>query len=89
MKILAFWDVKHNSPSNVSYVLSGIQSKFGLAVENYDPDTVEGANACSRYSVSSFPTIIALANTGMVLQTWRGGLYPSLDEIQYYVDRNQ
>ena len=88
MRVLAFFAAKQGVPSNVSYASSSIRSTFNISVENFDIESYEGKTACSTYGVSSFPAFVAVANSGMILQKWQGGSAPTMDELRYYIERN-
>jgi|GEM_PF-2216586 thioredoxin-related protein len=89
MRILAFWVAKEGMPSQISSFEFGVASPLGLRVEHIDVKSYDGERLANQYGVNSLPTIVALANSGLVLQTWHGYDMPTRDHLKYYIDRNQ
>ena len=76
-------------------------SEFARAVEEYAHDierqqaikpelisveTREGANLASLYDIVQYPTILALRNTGELLQFWSGEQLPLMNEVAAYAN---
>jgi thioredoxin-related protein len=87
MRILAFWVAKSGKPASVSGFEFSTASKLGLRVEHIDTESYRGEQLVKQYHVNSLPTIIALSNAGMVLQTWSGYDQPTTEQLGYYIER--
>ena len=57
----------------------------GNKVELLSVNTRDGAATASLYDVMSYPTILALANDGSVLNMWEGENLPLMDEVASYI----
>ncbi|MGO3701592.1 MAG: hypothetical protein ACTJG2_00160 [Candidatus Saccharimonadales bacterium] len=64
------------------------ERRLGRTVETIDPDTPEGADICRLYGIVEYPTVLATANDGSLLQMWRGVPLPLIDEVSYYDQAN-
>ena len=56
----------------------------GHELEVLDPESREGESFCRAYDIVEYPTILAIANDGQLLQMWRGRPLPLFDEVAYY-----
>ena len=61
------------------------QHNLGDKVELVSVNTREGAATASLYDVVAYPTIIAMANDGRLLNLWQGKPLPLMDEVAGYV----
>jgi hypothetical protein len=57
----------------------------GSKIELLSVNTRDGAATASLYDVMSYPTILALANDGSVLNAWEGENLPLMDEVASYI----
>lgn len=89
MRILAFWVAKNGKPSSLSGMEFGVLKGMGLLLEHIDAESYQGRQLVQQYRINSFPAIVALSKTGMVLQTWYGYDQPTRDQLKYYIDRGQ
>ena len=89
MRILAFWVAKEGMPSQISGFEFSVASTLGLRVEHTDPKSYEGERLAQQYGINSLPAVVAVSNSGMVLQKWFGYDMPTRDQLKYYIDRNQ
>lgn len=75
-------------------------SEYARAVEDYlrdferqtgrqpqilDPETPDGADFCRAYDIVEYPTVIALDDSGIMQNIWRGMPLPTISELSYYV----
>jgi len=60
-----------------------------INVEVVDVDAREGIAMASMYDVMRFPTIIAMADDGTVLNMWQGEDMPLMDEVASYAYSGQ
>ena len=89
MRILEFWINKEGKPTQISGFEYSVAGPLGLTIAQYDPTSYEGEKLASQYNVHQLPAIIAVANSGMVLQSWFGYNMPTKDQLKYYIDRGQ
>jgi hypothetical protein len=61
------------------------QHDMGNKVELVSVNTRDGSATAALYDVWSFPTILALADDGHVLNMWQGEPLPLMDEVAGYV----
>lgn len=54
-------------------------------LEEYSPDTRDGAHICELYDVVEYPTIVATKENGELRNMWRGVPLPTIGEVSYYV----
>lgn len=54
-------------------------------VELLSVNTRDGAATASLYDVMAYPTIMALADNGSVLNMWQGETLPLMDEVASYM----
>ena len=57
----------------------------GHELETVDPDTADGAQFCRVYDIVEYPTVIAMADDGQLLNMWRGTPLPTISEVSFYV----
>jgi hypothetical protein len=60
------------------------EHRTGRAFSKYDVNTRDGAAMASLYDVMQYPTVMALADDGQMLQMWQGGKLPLINEVTYY-----
>ena len=60
----------------------------GRDSETVDPDSREGADFCRTYDIIEYPTVIAIAEDGSALKTWKGIDLPLMNEVAYYDNPN-
>lgn len=48
-------------------------------------DTPEGDNLARLYDVVAYPTIVAVAGDGNLLQSWQGLPFPLMNDLAAYV----
>jgi hypothetical protein len=52
-------------------------------------DGRDGIATASLYDIMQFPAILALANDGVLLQSWQGAQLPRIDEVVSYFVASQ
>lgn len=54
-------------------------------IELLDVDSVEGSQTAALYDVLAFPTVLAVANDGVLQHHWDGSeTMPLIGEVSYY-----
>ena len=57
----------------------------GHDLETMNPESLPGISFCGAYDILEYPTIVALSDSGQLLNQWRGLPLPTLSEVSYYV----
>jgi len=60
------------------------QYRTGRSFIMYDVNTRDGAAMASLYDVMRYPSVLALADDGQMLQLWDGEQLPLINEVSYY-----
>lgn len=58
----------------------------GKELPAVDVNTRDGAYQAQVYDVMKFPSILAVDDTGKMLQVWNADMLPRFDEVSYYVE---
>ncbi|MEK7153796.1 MAG: hypothetical protein AAB834_07640 [Patescibacteria group bacterium] len=61
------------------------QHDLGNKVELLSVNTRDGASMATLYDIWTFPTIVAVADDGHLLNAWQGEPLPLMDEVAGYV----
>lgn len=64
--------------------LHDFERRTGKKLEEVDPEKRENIGFIEAYDVVEYPTILALADDGRVLNMWRGRPLPTINEVSYY-----
>lgn len=64
--------------------LREFERRTGRELEVVDPDGREGSEFVRVYGVMEYPTILALGDDGRVMNSWRGEMLPTIDEVSFY-----
>lgn len=65
--------------------LRDFEKQTGRQLESVDPDSLEGIDLCRVYDIVEYPTVVAMSDEGMALNSWRGLPLPTISEVSYYV----
>lgn len=86
MKVVVVWKRGTEYGREMEEWIHGFSLVFGREVESIDPDTKDGDEFARIYEIVEYPTILALDESGKVLEMWRGLPLPTLNEVSYYAD---
>lgn len=84
MKTLVVYKVESDHARDVMTFLADFKRQTGRELEAVDPETREGASFCRTYDVVEYPTVVALDDTGVLQNMWRGLPLPTISEVSYY-----
>ena len=85
MKVIVLYRPNSEHARQIETFIQDYHNQHGNArLEVLDIDSREGSALASLYDIMRYPTILALANDGMVLKTWEGDALPLMDEVAYY-----
>lgn len=88
MKVLILYRPNSDHESEVRAFVRDLRQLHGIdgdRLELVSINTRDGSATASLYDVMSYPSILALANDGSVLNMWQGMPLPLMDEIVGYV----
>ncbi len=85
MRVLIVYKDKSDHAREVIDYMADFQRTTGQLLETLDPDTPSGMDFCRVYDIVEYPTIIALTDTGVMQNMWRGRPLPLISEVSYYV----
>jgi len=87
MKVLILYrpDSEHATPVESFVRDFQHQHDTGTKVELLSVNTRDGSSMASLYDIWAFPTVMALADDGRVLNTWQGEPLPLMNEVAGYV----
>lgn len=60
------------------------EHRTGRSFTMYDVNTRDGAAMASLYDIMQYPSILALADDGQLMQMWQGEHLPLINEVTYY-----
>ena len=65
--------------------LRDFERQTSYKLETVDPESRQGADFCRAYDIVEYPSVIALADDGQILNLWRGLPMPLISEVSFYV----
>jgi len=86
VKVLILYRPKSEHATKVESFVRDFQHQHdtGVKVELVSADTREGAATASLYDIWAFPTVMALADDGHMLNMWQGDSLPLMSEVAAY-----
>lgn len=81
--VVVYKDVSDHGREVREYV-DDFKRQTGLKIEVMDPDSGRNDFFLRAYDIVEYPTILAIADDGRLLQIWRGRPLPLFDEVAYY-----
>lgn len=84
MKVVVVWKRETEYGREMEDWIRGFDSVFGREVESINPETREGDEFAKMYDIVEYPSILALDDSGKLLEMWRGLPLPTLNEVSYY-----
>jgi hypothetical protein len=86
MKVLIFYRPNSEHATMVETFVRDFQHQHDLGerVELISMDTREGAATATLYDIWDFPTVMAIADDGHMLNMWQGQPMPLMDEVAGY-----
>jgi thioredoxin-like negative regulator of GroEL len=86
MKVLILYRPNSEHASTVESFVRDFQHQhdMGEKVELVSVNTRDGASTAALYDIWEFPTVVALAGDGHMLNMWQGLPLPLMDEVVAY-----
>jgi len=69
----------------VTDYLRDFKRQTGHDLEIIDPESPDGASFSRTYDIVEYPTMMAIADDGVMHNMWRGLPLPTLSEVSFYV----
>lgn len=84
MRAVVVYRVESDHAREVIDYLRDYKRQTGRELEEVDPESRDGADFCRTYDIVEYPSIIALSDSGRLLNMWRGRPLPTISEVSYY-----
>lgn len=84
MKAIVVYKPVSEHARDVDTYLRDFARQTGRIVETLDPETREGEAFCRAYDIVEYPSVIALDDSGKLLNFWKGLPLPTISEVSYY-----
>ena len=84
MRIVVVYKDARDHGSEVREYVDDFEKQTGLEIEQKNPDDGRNQFFLRAYDIVEYPTILAIADDGQLLQMWHGQPLPLIDEVAYY-----
>ena len=84
MRIVVVYKDASDHGREVREYVDDFEKQTGLEIEQKNPDDGRNQFFLRAYNIVEYPTILAIADDGRLLQIWRGRPLPLFDEVAYY-----
>lgn len=89
VKVLVLYQPNSEFASNAESYVRDFQRQHDLGnkMELVSVNTRDGAATASLYDIMAYPSVLAIADDGSVLNVWVGPQMPLMDEVAGYLYR--
>ncbi|QWB91089.1 MAG: hypothetical protein HXL38_000740 [Candidatus Saccharimonas sp.] len=84
MRIVVVYKDASDHGREVREYVDDFEKQTGLEIEQKNPDDGRNQFFLRAYDIVEYPTILAIADDGRLLQMWHGQPLPLIDEVAYY-----
>jgi hypothetical protein len=84
MKVVIVYKNESEHARPVLDFLRDFERQTGRSIETLDPESVEGELFCRAYDIVEYPTTIAISDSNVMQNLWRGLPLPTISEVSYY-----
>ena len=84
MRIVVVYKDASDHGREVREYVDDFEKQTGLEIEQKNPDHGRNQFFLRAYDIVEYPTILAIADDGRLLQMWHGQPLPLIDEVAYY-----
>lgn len=84
MKVTIVYKEESDHARDVMTFMREYERQTGRELATIDPETAEGAQFCRTYDIVEYPSVIAMNDTGVLQNLWRGVPLPLISEVSYY-----
>jgi hypothetical protein len=85
MKTVIVYKDESDHAREVLDYLRDFKRQTGHDLETIDPDTPDGTDFCRAYDIVEYPSVVAISDSGVMQNLWRGRPLPTISEVSYYV----
>lgn len=85
MRVIVIYREEADYSRAVDDFLHDFEHQTGHTLEVNGPDSADGIGFCETYGIMEYPTIIAIDDSGLMQNMWRGLPLPTISEVSYYV----
>lgn len=85
MRTFVVYKVESDHARPVMDFLRDFERQTGRQIEVVDPETRAGIATCETYDIVEYPSVVALDDSGVMQNIWRGLPMPTISELSYYV----
>ena len=85
MRVVVIYKERTDYARRVEEYIGDFKRQTGHDLETMNPESLPGISFCTTYDILEYPTIVALSDSGQLLNQWRGLPLPTLSEVSYYV----
>jgi hypothetical protein len=85
MRVVLVYKQAMDYSRQVDEYLHDFEKQTGHTLQIMDPESPEGVSFAKAHDLWEFPSVVALADDGSVLNTWKGLPLPLINELSYYV----
>ncbi|MBR2864396.1 hypothetical protein IKG12_01890 [Candidatus Saccharibacteria bacterium] len=88
MRVVIVWNEQTDYAREVRDWMQDFSHDTGgtKEIESLDPETVAGEDFAKVYDIVQYPTIVALDNSGKVLQMWKGTPLPQIEQVAVWAE---
>ena len=83
MRIVVVYKDASDHGREVREYVDDFEKQTGLEIEQKNPDDGRNQFFLRAYDIVEYPTILAIADDGRLLQMWHGQPLPLIDEVAY------
>lgn len=84
MRIVVVYRDASDHGREVREYIDYFERQTGLKIEQINPNDGRNQFFLQAYDIVEYPTILAIADDGRLLQMWCGRPLPLFDEVAYY-----
>ena len=84
MRIVVVYKDASDHGREVREYIDDFERQTGLKIEQINPNDGRNQFFLQAYDIVEYPTILAIADDGRLLQMWRGRPLPLTNEVAYY-----
>lgn len=84
MRVVVVYKDASDHGREVRSYLRDFERQTGRPLEEVDPETRDGESFCRAYDIVEYPSVLALADDGHMLNLWRGTPLPLISEVSFY-----
>ena len=85
MRTIIVWNEQTDYAREVREWLDEFKRAVGEGkIESLDPETRKGSDFAETYDIVEYPSILALDDSGKILEMWRGTPLPQVEQVSYW-----